>query len=218
MRNSYTKIIRLAVVDDSRTFRNTISKLIQHESDLEVSFQADNGKSLLNQLKIETPDIILLDIRMPVMDGVESSILIKNLYPEIKIIALSHCDSESSIIKMNINGAKSFINKNAESKELFKVIRIVSEGGVYLTDSSANIIRNYLRRVSRYDTGHVNLNEQEKILLEGICKGLSSTDLGKVINKSHRTVEKYREELYKKLNVKDKKQLIHKAYHSSLIK
>ena len=98
--------IRLAVVDDHEKFRKAITRLIHFESDMEVVLQAENGEHLLELLKIKAVDLILMDIRMPKMDGFIASEKVKKLYPNIKIIAFSQYDLEANIIEMNIHARK----------------------------------------------------------------------------------------------------------------
>lgn len=210
--------IKLAIADDHEKFRKEIIRIIHLENDLEVILEAANGTDLLEQLKIKTPDVILMDIRMPFMDGIEATEKINELYPHLKIIAYSQYDQEENIIKMNIHGVKSFIGKEDEPEELFKAIRIVHDGGLYMTDNAALIIRHYLAGISLTGAEDFvgsefenNLSEIELLILKSICRGLSSTDISKIIHKSHRTVEKYRNDLYQKFKVNNKKELIEKA-------
>lgn len=210
--------IKLAIADDSEKFRKAIIRFINKENDLGVILEAENGIHLLEQLKAKTPDIILMDIRMPLMDGVEATDKIHALYPHLKIIAYSQYDQEENIIKMSIHGVKSFIGKEDELEELLKAIRIVHDGGVYMTDKASLIIQHYLAEISSssgedFDSSEFenNLSEIELLTLKCICKGLSSTDISKIIHKSHRTVEKYRNDLYQKFKVSNKKELIEKA-------
>lgn len=121
--------IKLAIADDSEKFRKAIIRLIHFEHDLEVILEAENGVDLITQLETGSPDVILMDIRMPVMDGIVATDKIKQLYPHLKIIAYSQYDQEENIIKMNIHGVKSFIGKEDEPEELLKAIRIVHDGG-----------------------------------------------------------------------------------------
>jgi len=136
--------IKLAIVDDSEEMRNALKRLIHLEPDFEIVLQAENGVNLLELLETASPDIILMDIRMPKMDGFEATEKVKYLYPNIKIIAFSQYDIESNIIEMNIRGVKSFIGKGDSPEELFKAIRTVKDGGVYMPNHAAEIIQKYL--------------------------------------------------------------------------
>ena len=103
--------IKIAIADDHEKSRYALTKFIHLETDLEVVLQVENGVQLMEMLKTVTPDIILMDIRMPKMNGFEASEIVKKTYPDIKIIAFSQYDFETNIIEMNIRGVKSFIGK-----------------------------------------------------------------------------------------------------------
>ena len=200
--------IKLAITGDHEKFRKAIIRTIHLEEDIEVIIEAENGADLLEQLKIKTPDIVLMVIRMPVMNGVEATDEIKEHYPHLKVIAYSQYDLESNIIEMYAHGVKSFIGKEDEPEELFKAIRLVYDGGAYLTSRSAQIVQNYLKNVSIKKKCPYRLTELEKKLIKGISNGLTSTQLAEKIHKSHRTVEKYIAGIYKKFSVSNKVQLI----------
>ncbi|MBX2964562.1 MAG: response regulator transcription factor [Cyclobacteriaceae bacterium] len=201
------KKIKLAIADDHEKFRKAIIRTIQLEKDLEVIIEAENGADLLKQLKIKIPDIILMDIRMPIMNGIEATDEIKEHYPHLKVIAYSQYDLESNIIEMYAHGVKSFIGKEDELEELFKAIRTVSDGGAYMTSHSAQLIQNYLKDAPVKKECPYQLTELEKYLIKGISNGLTSIQLSEKIYKSHRTVEKYIAVLYKKFGVSSKVQL-----------
>ena len=201
--------IKLAIADDSEKFRKAVIRLLHLESDLEVILEAKNGSDLLERLQTKFPDIILMDIRMPYMDGIEATDKIKNLYPNLKIIAYSQYDQEENIIKMNAHGVKSFIGKEDDTEELFKAIRIVNSGGVYLTDKAAVIVQRHLNNLSKIPikTAYV-LNEIKNTVIKMILEGLTSKEIGERINRSHRTAEDIRKRIYDKFNVNNKEQLI----------
>jgi len=201
--------IKLAIADDSEKFRKAVIRLLHLESDLEVILEAKNGSDLLERLQTKFPDIILMDIRMPYMDGIEATDKIKNLYPNLKIIAYSQYDQEENIIKMNAHGVKSFIGKEDDTEELFKAIRIVNSGGVYLTDKAAAIVQRHLNNLSKIPikTAYV-LNEIKNTVIKMILEGLTSKEIGERINRSHRTAEDIRKRIYDKFNVNNKEQLI----------
>lgn len=203
--------IRLAIADDCSKFRKQIVKLIHLENDLEVILEAENGLQLLENLKVRTPDIILMDIRMPIMDGIEATKKIKEEYSIIKIITYSQYDIEENIVKMSILGVKSFIGKEDDIDELFKAIRTVYDGGVYLTEKAATIIQKRLMETHKKPENRqheLSILENDFEFLKMIFDGLTSKEIGKKINKSHRTVEDMRERLYQKYKVENKQQLV----------
>ena len=201
--------IKIALADDNKQFRNAIKTLFKTQRDLDIVFEADNGVQLLEQLKTEQPEIILMDIRMPKLNGIEASKKVLELYPKIKIITYSQYDYESNIVQMYIVGVKSFIGKDDRPEELFKAIRTVYTSGSYMTDMATEIIQRHLAYKAKESNNiHLLENEQEKQLVKMIVKGLSSREISAKINKSSRTVDKMRERLYLKFNINCKEQLI----------
>jgi DNA-binding NarL/FixJ family response regulator len=204
-------MIKLGIAEDHNQFRKALKRLIHTEKDIEVILEADNGHDLIEKLRDVQPDIVLMDIRMPIMNGIEASLILKERYPAIKVIAFSQYDQENNIIEMNINGVKSFIGKEDHYEELFKSIRIVYSGGVYMTDRSAAIVQKHLSKNANVEHSQISLpeiSESERRLIKDIVNGLSSTEIAKTIGKSPRTVEDMREKIYRKFNIVNKEQLI----------
>lgn len=208
--------IKLGIAEDHEIIRNAIVKHINSERDMEVVLVAENGLHLLDLLRQEVTDVILMDIRMPVMNGIEATRNIVKMFPTTNIIAYSQYDIEENIIEMNIQGVKSFIGKEDDLEELLQAIRVVYAGGVYMTSKAFKIIQRFLKNTSLNTRQPMELTEIEIVLLEGICKGLSSTQLGEIIHKSPRTIEDYRTALYQKFEVRNKEQLITKAITMNL--
>ena len=201
--------IKIALADDNKQFRNSIKTLFKTEHDLEITLEADNGVQLLEQLKKERPEIILMDIRMPKMNGIDAAKRIIELYPQIKIITYSQYDYESNIVQMYIIGVKSFIGKDDRPEELLKAIRTVYTSGSYMTDMATEIIkRNLAYKAKESNNIHLFDNEQEKEFVKMIIKGLASVGIAAKINRSPRTVEDMRKRLYSKFHINCKEQLI----------
>jgi DNA-binding NarL/FixJ family response regulator len=201
--------IKIAIADDNKQFKKSVKALFKTEQDIEIIIDADNGLHLLEQLKTEQPEIILMDIRMPKMNGIEASKKVLELYHKIKIITYSQYDYESNIVQMYIIGVKSFIGKDDRPEELLKAIRTVHTSGSYMTDIATEIIQRHLAyKVKESNNIHLLENEQEINLVKMIIKGLSSGEIAAKINKSSRTVDKMRERLYHKFGINCKEQLI----------
>jgi DNA-binding NarL/FixJ family response regulator len=199
--------IKLALADDNESFRKALIRLLHLEPDFEVIAEAKDGIDLLQKLEVYTPDIVIMDVRMPNMDGIESTRRIREVYPHLKVVAYSQYDIEDNIIKMNIEGVKSFIGKEDEPQELFLALRVVHKGNVYMTSRVAHIIQRHLKG-SFKEKCPFQLTDMERILLNGINNGMSSTQLGEMICKSPRTVEKYVADMYRKFNITSKVELI----------
>ncbi|MCA6366414.1 MAG: response regulator transcription factor [Cytophagales bacterium] len=199
--------IKLAIAEDHKQYRKAIVHALLLENNFEVVLLADNGVDLLEQLKNIVPDIILMDIRMPHMDGLKATDQVREQYPKIKIIALSQHYIESNIIKMYIQGVRSFVGKEDDLEELFKAIKVVYQGGAYMTERSFEIIQRNLTLVNG-NTDRLEISKDDKIIINMILEGLTSKQIGEKLNKSHRTIEDIREKLYVKLRVNNKMQLV----------
>lgn len=202
--------IKVVIAEDKPLLRTDLKEYLHTEKDIRVIFEAENGSQLIECLNNCKPDIILTDIQMPVMNGVEASRLILKDDPTAKIIAWTIFEDEEHLITMSRLGVKSYLGKS-NYDEILKAIRIVNSGGVYLPDKFAGILSSYLEKESSKKNCPIKLSPFEYSLVKAIGKGYSSTEIGNLIGKSHRTVEDYRNDLYKKFNVNNKEELIIKA-------
>lgn len=203
--------IRLAVLDDHKMFRQATHRLLISESDITVVTEASDGFDLLQKLEKNQVDIVL-------MDGITATFKVLKLFPNSKIIAFSQYDYETNILKMYSLGVKCFISKGGDPKELFKAIRIVHNGGTYITDEFSEIIkRNLIRKEYALHQNQFNFSEKENEMLRMIIGGYTSKEIGDRLNKSHRTIEDHREKLYNRLGVKNKLELIAMVYEITSI-
>jgi DNA-binding NarL/FixJ family response regulator len=211
---------KLAIAEDHKPYREEIVKVLNQEDDFEVILQVDNGKELLENLMKIKPDVILMDIRMPVMDGIEATNQIKKTHPEIKIIALSQYDNESNIIEMNIHGVNSFIGKNDNLEVLFNAIRIVNSGGVYMTEHAARIIQKHLLIVSKQFENESKLldleslkkfNSMEIDMLWHIACHKSIKEIAEILRLSPNTINNRQADLREKLDLSGKGKLFEYA-------
>ena len=190
-------MIKIALVDDHIVLRKSLAALIDTLEDFEVVFQADNGLHCMDQLKNNPePDIILLDITMPLMGGVQTASLLKQVYPKIKILALTMMHSDQVILPMVKNGARGYLLKDCDTAELKTALHAVSDNGYYynhlLTRKMVNndpIIHNKL------------LNDRELVFLKWACTELTHKEIAQEMQVSPRTIDGYRDSLFKKLQV-----------------
>lgn len=182
--------IKLAIVDDHKALRNALTKLLHTESGMEVVLSAEDGIDLLKKLRVTTPDIILMDIRMPKMNGIEATKEILTKYPAIKVIAHTQYDNDDNIIEMYRQGVKSFICKSGDPSELITAIRVVYNGGNYVTDAALSIFKNLL------DINPTKSNHEKSLNMESLSK-LSPIELNVLWHTaSLKSIKQIAKELY----------------------
>jgi DNA-binding NarL/FixJ family response regulator len=126
--------IRIAIADDYKIFREGLKVGLSSDEDLEVMMEADNGEDLLKALEKETPDVILMDLKMPIMDGMEATKEVRKKYPSIKVLVVSMYEDDKFIIHLMENGANGYLLKNTEPDEIRRSIYAVHENGYYFND------------------------------------------------------------------------------------
>lgn len=196
------KKILVAIADDHSLMRNALAKLINSFGDYTVIFEANNGKEirpLIHQHGI--PDIVLVDVNMPEMDGFETTKWLHTNYPQVKVLVLSMLSDERTIIRMMRLGAKGYLLKNAEPEELKEGLDSVMSKDVYLPDIISGKLISGLHRDADKDEEAVVLNEREKEFLRWVCTELAYREIAEKMNLSARTIDDYRQNLFTKLKV-----------------
>ena len=194
--------IQVALADDHKLVRSSMVKLVSSFNNCAVLFDAENGEQVVEQLKNHViPDILLLDISMPVMDGFDTAIWVTKHFPQVKIIALTMNTDERSIVKMMRNGAKSFLSKNSEPAELRKAIETVYEKNFYLPEEISWKMVTGMQTEASLPILPSELTEKEKEFLVWVCTELHYEEIAKKMFISIRTVDDYRATMYEKLKV-----------------
>ncbi len=195
-----SKTIQIILVDDEILFREGISFLLGRETNIEIIFEASNGDELISFLqnnKNSHPDIIIMDLKMPIINGVEATKIIRKEFPEIKIIALTSYDSKSFVANMIDVGAVSYLIKNATPQELLTTINEVASKGFYYTDYVMKIIQADVftnkKTKSNFDNNFLSPREIEVLKL--ICNQKSTLEIAELLFISPRTVEGHRNNL-----------------------
>lgn len=190
--------IKILIADDEILFRKGISSLLQKEGNIEVVFEADNGQEIIDYLCDDktTPDIILMDLKMPDLNGVETTKIIQKEYPEIKIIALSSYNTKCFIANMIQVGAVSYLVKNTTPKEVIDTINEVHKKGYFYNDTVMEII-NESKFISHHEFNSsfdedLFLSLREKEILRHICFQLSTPQIAEKLEVSKRTIESHR--------------------------
>jgi DNA-binding NarL/FixJ family response regulator len=194
----------IAIVDDHLLIAKALSAIMEHFTKYEVLYECENGKELLEKLKYKknVPDIILLDIVMPVMDGFETAQWLTKNHPQILIMALTMQHDDESLFKMIKCGAKGYLNKNVHPNELEKALDMLIEKGFYYPDWATSHIVNSIAAGNDKKAAHINLTEREKEFMQYACTELTYKEIGEKMFCSVRTVEGYRDALFEKLSMK----------------
>lgn len=196
--------ISIVIVDDHLLLAKSLKQLIDSFSGFEVLYHAVNGKELQEKLlKIKAvPDIILLDLNMPVMNGFETASWLTKTHPEIKIVALSMDDDEYKIMKMLMNGAKGYFLKDIHPEELRKALLEVHEKGYFHTEKVSKTLINSLQHEQRSEK--IEFKEKELEFMQLACSEMTYKEIADKMNLSPKTIDGYRQELFRKLDVKNR--------------
>lgn len=213
-------MIKVLIVDDHLLIREGIKSCLQLSGDIEVIGEAQNGKEALELTQKLKPDLILMDIHMPEMDGIAATKKIRQAHPSIKIISLTMAIEKEHINHMMRAGAHGYILKTAPPDEIITGIKRVISGERYLAQEVANSLLDGLNlseaNNSPKDISPNVLTEREKTVLQLICDGLSSKEMGVELNISSRTVESHIQNLRNKLSIQTTAGLIKYALRQGL--
>ncbi|MEC4004338.1 response regulator transcription factor [Flavobacterium sp. SUN052] len=215
-------VIKILLVDDEILFRKGIYFLLQREENIEIIHEASDGEELLTFLNSsnELPDIILMDLKMPLLNGVEATKIIRNEFPNIKIIALTSYNTDTFIANMINVGASSYLIKNATPTEMIATINEVAKNGFYYNDAIIKIINSgrsssNSKFKSQFDNDFMTSREKEVLSL--ICQQKSTNEIGEILFLSPRTVEGHRNNLLLKTESKNIAGLVVYAIQNKLV-
>lgn len=214
--------IRIAIADDNSFLIKTVFEKLSFFDDLDARFFAFNGQEFIEKLKANPAvDIILMDIEMPVMSGIDATDWVKKKYPHIKVIMLTVFDNDENIFKAIKAGADGYLLKEIDAKDLHDGIVETLNGGAAMTPSIAmktlRLLRNPMEINDVSAKEEVKLSEREIEVLEQLSKGLSYTLIAENLILSPSTIRKHIENIYKKLQVHSKIEAVQKAKNNNLI-
>lgn len=214
-----TKKIQVGIADDHSLLRNALANLINTFEGYSILFEADNGKDLRNKIMQHmVPDIVLLDVNMPEMDGFETTQWLHKNYPHIRVLALSMLSDEKTIIKMFRLGAKGYLLKNAEPTELREALDSLMDKNVYLSEYvSGKLVSGLQQTDLEASSREVVLNEKEREFLRWVCSELSYKDIAAKMYISARTADDYRQSLFNKLKVHSRVGLVMYAIKHGIV-
>ena len=212
-----TDLATVAIVDDHLLLAGSLEKLINSFHGFSVLFQARNGQDLQQKLKAtaDHPDVVLLDINMPVMDGFDTVAWLSEHYPEIKVLALSMEDDEQVILRMLKGGAKGYLLKDIHPDKLEEALEEVMDKGYYHSEKVAATLLNSIRHEKKED--EIKFKENEIIFLQLACSEMTYKEIADVMHLSPKTIDGYRQELFNKLNIKNRVGLVIYALKNNII-
>ena len=212
--------LNVIIADDHVLFRAGVKTALSLKKDIRIIGEADNGQQLLHLLKHLEPDVILLDIQMPVMDGITALPEIKKLYPGIRIIMLTMHNDHSMISRLMELGANAYLTKNSDSEVIYEAIRTCHTNEYYFNDRTNKALLDGLRTKRNADTfssAEVKLSDKEKHILKLMCDEKSTKEIADMVALSPRTVEAIRDKLKSKTGVKSMAGLVMYAVKSGII-
>jgi DNA-binding NarL/FixJ family response regulator len=212
-------VIKVAIADDHALFRAGVRTALSAKRDVELIAEADNGMQLLNLLRHIEPDIILLDIQMPIMDGIQTLPEIRKLRPEAKVIILSMHNDHSMISKLMEIGANSYLTKNSDSETIYQAIKTCYEQEFFFNELTNKALLTGLRTKRSDIAGpqDVNLSEKEIRVLKLMCEEKTTKEIADIVEISPRTVEAIRDKLKTKTGAKSMAGLVMYAVKNGII-
>jgi len=217
-----TEPIKVLITDDHVLYRAGVKTALSAKKDVKVIAEADNGMHLLNMLKMIQPDVILLDIQMPVMDGIAALPEIKKNWPNIKVIMLTMMDDHSMITKLMELGANSYLSKTSDSEVIYEAIKTCFEQEYYFNALTNKALLTNLKTKNNMTPqkmmqAEANLNDKEVLILKLMCEEKSTKEIADIVELSPRTVEAIRDKLKVKTGAKSTAGLILYAVKNNLL-
>jgi DNA-binding NarL/FixJ family response regulator len=212
-------IIKVIIADDHVLFRQGVKTALSVKKDVELIAEADNGMQLLNLLKHMEPDVVLLDIQMPIMDGITTLPEIRKLYPQVKVIILSMHNDHSMISKLMEIGANSYLTKNSDSENIYNAIKTCYEQEFYFNELTNKALLSGLRtrRTEAAAPQEANLTEKETAILKMMCEEKTTKEIADIVEISPRTVEAIRDKLKTKTGARSMAGLVMYAVKNGII-
>ena len=211
--------IKIAMVDDHVLLRNALASLINSFDNCKVIYEANNGSEFIDKLStFLIPDVVLLDLNMPVMDGFDTAVWLRDNHPKIHVLMLTMYDSELTLIRLLQAGVKGFLKKDVEPSELKFAINSVVQSGYYYSTQTAGRLANLFRNSKdNLRLQNSTLNDQEIKFLKFACSDLTYKEIAQSMNLTPRSVDALRDQLFLKLDVKSRVGLAMVAIRNGVI-
>lgn len=210
---------KVAIVDDQVLFRQGLISLLNDDNGVQVIMEASNGKELLDQLRTKQPEVILLDMEMPEMDGAETTSIVKKKFPEIKIIILTMHTEEALVIDLIERGANGFLTKDTNIDVVVDAIFCVTENDYYFNDSISRIMVKKMVSSKKINPFYKQspLSEREREVIKLICMELTNKEIAEKLFLSPRTIDAYREKILEKTGARNTAGIVMYAVKNNLI-
>lgn len=210
--------IKIIIADDHRLFREGLVNLLSDSKDIEILAQAENGADVIAKAKELNPDVIIMDIGMPVLNGVDATLKLLKEVPAIKVIALSMHSDKQYIKGMLEAGASGYLFKNCAYDELIEAIHTVHAGKKYLSDKITEImIQDYLGKEESMPESDSELTERESEILKLIAEGVSTSEISELLFVSVKTIGTHKQHILEKLNLKTSTDIVKYAIKKGII-
>lgn len=214
--------LKILIADDHPFFRDGIHQLLSGQSGIGEIGEAANGKEVLQHLSKKKYDLIIMDIKMPQMSGIEATREVQKKYPGIKVLAISMFDEQPYIVKMLKAGAKGYLLKNSTKDELLKAIAQVMRGETYFSNEVSEIMFSHIASGKSFENGDddysaVTLTKREIEIIKMIAEEMTNVEIGEQLKISPRTVDTHRRNLFQKLKVKNTAGLVKYALRHKLL-
>ena len=219
---SLSQIIKIAIADDHKIFRDGIKMALSGKLNLKMLWEAENGKELMHKVALKKPDVLLMDIRMPEMDGINAIEILRKEYEDIKIIILTMYDDQQMISKMMEMGANAYLTKTTDPEEIYEAILTCMNDDFYFNALVNNAVMGKLlqKKNVRQQFGNtipISLNEKEVKILQLIAQDKTTEEISKIIFLSPRTIETIRQNMKIKVGAKTIAGLIMYGMRNKLI-
>lgn len=214
--------IKVAIADDHKIFRSGVINTLTPYANINVVFEAEDGEHLLEIMQEQQPDVILMDLKMPKMDGIQATIKVKEKFPDVKVIILTMYEDDNFIVHLVENGANAYLLKNAEPEEIYEAICTTFDKGFYFNENvNLALLKKVLHKNKQQFKptfkNEVQLSDRELEVLKLICNEFTTQEISEQIFLSPRTVEGLRQKLLEKLTVKNTVGLVLYAFRNGLI-
>jgi len=212
-------MIKILLVDDHAVVRSGLHMILEPEEDVVIIGEAENAKAAIQKARTLEPDVILMDIHLPDMSGIEVTSQIKEINPNIAIVALTINEDEEYFFKMLEAGANGYVPKRAAPEELLTAIRAAAENEVYIYPSLAKLlVRDFLSDEPKQTNELEVLTDREIELLSHLADGATNYEIADTLHISPKTVSRHRENIMKKLNLRNRTELVKFAIRKGIIK